>query len=52
MGEGQDELALVMPDNSERRRRQQELDIRVIMGKPRYLHDRCTWRCELHYFDG
>lgn len=36
MGEGQDELALVMPDNSERRRRQQELDIRVIMGNPPY----------------
>lgn len=36
MGEGTDELALVMPDNSERRRRQQELDIRVIMGNPPY----------------
>ena len=36
MGEGQDELALVMPDNSERRRRQQGLDIRVIMGNPPY----------------
>lgn len=36
MGEGKDELALVMPDNSERRRRQQELDIRVIMGNPPY----------------
>lgn len=36
MSEGQDELALVMPDNSERRRRQQELDIRVIMGNPPY----------------
>jgi predicted helicase len=36
MGEGKDELALVMPDNSERRRRQQDLDIRVIMGNPPY----------------
>lgn len=36
MSEGRDELALVMPDNSERRRRQQELDIRVIMGNPPY----------------
>lgn len=36
MGEGKDELALVLPDNSERRRRQQELDIRVIMGNPPY----------------
>lgn len=36
MTEGKDELALVMPDNSERRRRQQELDIRVIMGNPPY----------------
>lgn len=36
MGEGKDELALVMPDNSERRKRQQELDIRVIMGNPPY----------------
>jgi predicted helicase len=36
MSEGQDELALVMPDNSERRRRQQDLDIRVIMGNPPY----------------
>lgn len=36
MGEGHDELALVMPDNSERRRRQQELNIRVIMGNPPY----------------
>lgn len=36
MGEGHDELALVMPDNSERRRRQQELDIRIIMGNPPY----------------
>lgn len=36
MSEGKDELALVMPDNSERRRRQQELDIRVIMGNPPY----------------
>ncbi|MCG5238038.1 DEAD/DEAH box helicase [Xanthobacter oligotrophicus] len=36
MGEGCDELALVLPDNSERRRRQQGLDIRVIMGNPPY----------------
>lgn len=36
MGEGKDELALVLPDNSERRRRQQQLDIRVIMGNPPY----------------
>ena len=36
MGESKDELALVLPDNSERRRRQQELDIRVIMGNPPY----------------
>ncbi len=36
MGEGKDELAFVLPDNSERRRRQQELDIRVIMGNPPY----------------
>lgn len=36
MSEGHDELALVMPDNSERRRRQQDLDIRVIMGNPPY----------------
>lgn len=36
MGEGRDELALVLPDNSERRRRQQGLDIRVIMGNPPY----------------
>ncbi len=36
MSEGRDELALVMPDNSERRRRQQDLDIRVIMGNPPY----------------
>lgn len=36
MSEGKDELALVLPDNSERRRRQQELDIRVIMGNPPY----------------
>ncbi|MCP5389847.1 MAG: DEAD/DEAH box helicase [Novosphingobium sp.] len=36
MSEGQDELALVMPDNSERRKRQQQLDIRVIMGNPPY----------------
>jgi len=36
MGEGKDELALVMPDNSERRKRQQDLDIRVIMGNPPY----------------
>lgn len=36
MSEGQEELALVMPDNSERRKRQQELDIRVIMGNPPY----------------
>lgn len=36
MTERKDELALVMPDNSERRRRQQELDIRVIMGNPPY----------------
>lgn len=36
MGEGHDELALVLPDNSERRRRQQALDIRVIIGNPPY----------------
>lgn len=36
MSEGHDELALVMPDNSERRRRQQGLDIRVLMGNPPY----------------
>ncbi|WP_221931956.1 type ISP restriction/modification enzyme [Paracoccus sp. M683] len=36
MSEGKDDLALVMPDNSERRRRQQDLDIRVIMGNPPY----------------
>ncbi|MDF3383412.1 MULTISPECIES: type ISP restriction/modification enzyme [unclassified Sulfitobacter] len=34
--EGKDELALYMPDNSERRTRQKELDIRVIVGNPPY----------------
>ena len=37
MSEGKDELALVLPDNSERRRRQQKLNIRVIMGNPPYV---------------
>jgi predicted helicase len=36
MYEGTDELALYMPDNSERRTRQKELDIRVIVGNPPY----------------
>lgn len=36
MYEGEDELALYMPDNSERRTRQKELDIRVIVGNPPY----------------
>lgn len=36
MGEHADELALVMPDNSDRRKRQQALDIRVIVGNPPY----------------
>ncbi|WP_435988512.1 DEAD/DEAH box helicase [Sulfitobacter sp. SH24] len=36
MYEGKDELALYMPDNSERRTRQRELDIRVIVGNPPY----------------
>ncbi|MER5173449.1 helicase-related protein [Thioclava kandeliae] len=36
MYEGADELALYMPDNSERRTRQKELDIRVIVGNPPY----------------
>ena len=36
MYEGDDELALYMPDNSERRIRQKELDIRVIVGNPPY----------------
>jgi len=36
MYEGDDELALYMPDNSERRTRQKELDIRVIVGNPPY----------------
>nr|WP_309504528.1 type ISP restriction/modification enzyme [uncultured Roseovarius sp.] len=36
MYEGHDELALYMPDNSERRTRQKELDIRVIVGNPPY----------------
>lgn len=36
MYEGGDELALYMPDNSERRTRQKELDIRVIVGNPPY----------------
>lgn len=36
MYEGKDELALYMPDNSERRTRQKELDIRVIVGNPPY----------------
>ncbi len=34
--EGNDELALYMPDNSERRTRQKELNIRVIVGNPPY----------------
>ncbi len=36
MYEGEDQLALYMPDNSERRTRQKELDIRVIVGNPPY----------------
>ncbi|QYX56822.1 DEAD/DEAH box helicase family protein [Roseovarius sp. SCSIO 43702] len=36
MYEGKDELALYMPDNSERRKRQKEVDIRVIVGNPPY----------------
>lgn len=36
MHEGDDELAIYMPDNSERRTRQKELDIRVIVGNPPY----------------
>ncbi|MFN3208943.1 MAG: DEAD/DEAH box helicase [Roseovarius sp.] len=36
MYEGKDELALYMPDNSERRTRQKELNIRVIVGNPPY----------------
>jgi predicted helicase len=36
MYEGDDELALYMPDNSERRTRQKELDIRVLVGNPPY----------------
>jgi predicted helicase len=36
MYEGDDELALYMPDNSERRKRQKEVDIRVIVGNPPY----------------
>ncbi|KEO54689.1 DEAD/DEAH box helicase [Thioclava indica] len=36
MYEGDDELALYMPDNSERRTRQKGLDIRVIVGNPPY----------------
>ncbi|PHP29598.1 DEAD/DEAH box helicase [Limimaricola cinnabarinus] len=36
MYEGRDELALYMPDNSERRTRQRDLDIRVIVGNPPY----------------
>lgn len=36
MYEDRDELALYMPDNSERRTRQKELDIRVIVGNPPY----------------
>lgn len=36
MYESKDELALYMPDNSERRTRQKELDIRVIVGNPPY----------------
>jgi predicted helicase len=36
MYEGDDELAIYMPDNSERRTRQKELDIRVIVGNPPY----------------
>ncbi|WP_413207948.1 DEAD/DEAH box helicase [Rhodospirillum sp. A1_3_36] len=36
MYEADDELAFYMPDNSERRTRQKELDIRVIVGNPPY----------------
>lgn len=36
MYEGGDELALYMPDNSERRKRQKAVDIRVIVGNPPY----------------
>ena len=36
MHEGEDELALHMPDDSERRKRQKELDIKAIVGNPPY----------------
>ena len=36
MYESDDQLALYMPDNSERRKRQKETDIRVIVGNPPY----------------
>lgn len=36
MYEGDDELAIYMPDNSERRMRQKATDIRVIVGNPPY----------------
>ena len=36
MYESKDELRIYMPDNSERRNRQKELDIRVIVGNPPY----------------
>ncbi|HPF23407.1 MAG TPA: DEAD/DEAH box helicase family protein, partial [Hyphomonas sp.] len=36
MYEGDDELAIYMPDNSERRKRQKATDIRVIVGNPPY----------------
>ena len=34
LNENDDELEALFPDNSERRRRQRELDIRVIVGNP------------------
>ena len=36
MYEAEDMVARLMPDNSERRKRQKELDIRVVMGNPPY----------------
>ena len=36
MYENEDLIARLMPDNSERRKRQKELDIRVIIGNPPY----------------
>ncbi|WP_224701588.1 DEAD/DEAH box helicase [Devosia aquimaris] len=36
MYEGEDLVAQLMPDNSDRRKRQKELDLRVIIGNPPY----------------